>query len=300
MVLLILIFLLLFLLSLGYYFARLVIYPKIVPFQQTYEHALGTGEIIESELKSWPKEELRIRSRFGYDLYAAYFPVDGSLKTVVFSHGITWSLYGMLKYALLLRSHGFNLLLYDLRNHGQSGGTNTSFGYYEKFDLVTIVDWALARLGPGGVVGTFGESLGAATTLQHAAIDSRIAFAIADCPFSDLTDLLSIRIKDEYYLPSFPFIPLANLFTRILAGWWFKDASPIRCMTHIEAPVLLVHGKADTYIPPRMSIDLYRAKTRGCRRLYLAPDAGHAHSLLRNPIEYAQKLDAFLREISLA
>ncbi len=71
--------------------------------------------------------------------------------------------------------------------------------------LQILVDWAFQQLDETGIVGTHGESLGAATTLQHAAIDKRISFAIADCPFSDLTELLKYRFKEDYHLPALPF-----------------------------------------------------------------------------------------------
>ena len=115
---------------------------------------------------------------------------------VVVTHGLNGCKCdpNVLTIAGMLHRNGFNVLLYDIRHHGRSGGKNTSFGYYEKQDLKAVVDWAFSRLEPGGLVGTAGLSLGAATTLQHAAIDKRIAFAIADCAWEiDAADLPDCR-----------------------------------------------------------------------------------------------------------
>lgn len=287
------------LLAAGYYFARVALYPRVYEVGYTLNHEIEVGHIIEDEYQPWPKQEVRIRSPYGYDLFAIYHPSENAQKTVVISHGITWSLYGSVKYAALFRKRGYNVLLYDLRNHGRSGGSNTTFGFYEKYDLKAVVDWAFARLGPGGKVGTLGESLGAGITLQHAAIDARIAFSIADCPFSDLTELFNYRLKQEYHLPAFPLLNVASLISGFLTGMRFETISPIRAMSKIETPILFIHGKEDRYICPEMSVALYNAKTHGPRQLYLAPNAGHAQSLSKNRVEYDQQVGEFLRSIGL-
>lgn len=299
MPLILLLILLLVLLAVGYYFARMVIYPKVTPFDETYRVAIENGWLIEEQYQPWPREEITIRSPYGYDLSGFYHPVPGSNKTVVITHGITFSRYGMVKYAGMFYKRGWNVLLYDIRHHGRSGGPNTTFGYFEKNDLQTVVDWAFERLGPGGKVGTLGESLGAGTTLQHAAIDPRIAFAVADCPYSDLFRMVAYRAKVEYHMPAFPMVYLAGLWVWVMSGMRMSKVSPIREMPKIETPVLIVHGQEDDYIPPQMSIDLYNAKTKGRRKLYLAPNAAHAQSVVKNPVEYDEKVGEFLKEIGL-
>jgi uncharacterized protein len=207
----------------------------------------------------------------------------------------------MIKYGGMFYRRGWNLLVYDLRNHGRSGGNNTTFGYYEKHDLKAVVDWACDRLGPGGVVGTMGESLGAATTLQHAAIDRRIAFAISDCSFSSLGELLAYRLKVEYHLPRFPLLNAAEFFIRLLTGGLtFDKASPISVIPGIETPIFFVHGKSDAYIPPEMSVNMYEAKQKGYRKLYLAPNADHAEAYWKNQSEYDQQVGSFLQDLGLA
>lgn len=294
-----LIVILIALLGAGFYFTRVLLYPKVMPFDETRKSAVEWGWLDDTLYTSWPTEEFFVDSPHGYQLSAVYHPVEGSQRTVVISHGITFSMYGAVKYASLFYKRGFNVLMYDLRYHGRSGGPNTAFGFYEKDDLKTMVDWAFSRLEPGGIVGTIGESLGAAITLQHACIDSRIAFCITDCPYSNLPELLAFRLREDYHLPAFPLLPVANLLTRIFAGWSFDQASPIRCIPEIETPIFFIHGQNDTYIQPKMSQDLYDAKRRGYRKLYLAPNAGHVESLVANPVEYEQQVDTFLREIGV-
>ena len=283
----------------GYYFTRVLIYPQTTPFDKTRAQAIEWGYLDELVYSSWAMEELIVRSPHGYDIAAVYHPVEGSKRTVVLTHGIYFSRFGGVKYAPLFYKRGFNVLVYDLRNHGHSGGKNTSYGYYEKDDLKALVDWAFTRLGPGGIVGTMGESLGAATSLQHAAIDPRIAFVVSDSAFSDVSELVAYRLYEDYHLPRFPMVPLGNLFTRLVAGWWFRQASPIRCVGQIETPIYFIHGLNDTFILPKMGEELYQAKQHGIRKLYLAPNAGHVEAMQKNPAEYDAKLGEFLTEIGL-
>jgi hypothetical protein len=284
----------------GYLLCRRVIYPRVRSVAETRRLEIEAHNLDPQEFEQWPREELSLRSAYGYDLYACYLPLKDSQKTVVISHGITYSLYGSIKYVPLFRKRGFNVLLYDLRHHGRSGGPNTTFGFYERHDLRLLVDWALQRLGPGGKVGTMGESLGAAVTIMEAKEDPHLSFAIADCPYSDLADLFDYRQRVQYpWLPRWPFFFIANWFCRRITGMSFEDVSPIGGIEALATPLLLTHGREDRYIPPEMSIAMFDNKRLGLRRIYLAPDARHAESLVKNPVEYDRTVGEFLHAIGL-
>lgn len=287
-------------LAAAYYFYRVAFYPRVIPWERTYAIEVENKRFNELEFASWERETIQIPSPYGYTLFGYYFPCPNSNKTVVMSHGITYSLYGQVKYMPVFRRRGYNILLYDLRHHGRSGGHHCTFGFYEKNDLKAVVDWAFKRLGPGGTLGTQGESLGAAITLQHAALDPRLSFAIADCPFSDLTRLFAIRLRADYHLPVFPLLPLASMVCKVINGVSFADISPLRDISKIEFPLMLAHGDQDTYIPPFMSQEIYRAKQKGQRWLYIAPGAAHAQSTIIQADEYQNQVNRFLDQIEQA
>lgn len=280
------------------FFSGVVIFPRTHSLEYSYDWEVEHGSITPEGFGSWPREEVWIPSPHGYELHALYAPVPGSRRTVILAHGITWTLYGSVKYAVLFYRRGYNVLLYDHRHHGGSGGRNTSFGFYEKDDLKACVDWVITRCGAEGVIGTHGESMGAATVLQHAAIDPRIAFAVADCPYASAREQFAYRLKVEYHLPEWPLLPLASLITWLRAGWFFGQASPIAVIGQVETPILFIHGAEDAYIPPAASEALFKRKP-GVKRLYLAPGADHAQSLATDPEAYDRELGAFLAEIGL-
>lgn len=289
------------LLAAGWRFSNMIIYPDTKTPEALYASELELQRFDPAEFAAWPKEEVRIRSPYGYELFGLYLPQEHAHKTVIIAHGITVNHYCSLKYAPIFRRLGFNLLLIDHRNHGYSGGHTTTFGFYEKYDLKAWVDWVIARAGAERfsaecVVGTHGESLGAATVLQHAAIDSRLAFVIADCPYANDNDEFAYRLKVEYHLPGFPLLPVASLITKLRTGYAFGEAAPLKTIGQVTAPVLFIHGQADDYIPPAASVALHAAKP-GQKQLYLAPGAGHAEALTSNPATYEAVVREFLAEM---
>lgn len=283
----------------GYKFSEIATKPKTFDYEYTYDKSIENEEFDPVEFKKLSGEELKIKSTFGYNLHAVFFPIEGSKKTIILSHGITWSLWGSVKYMEIFSKRDFNVLLYDHRNHGLSGGNNTTFGFYEKQDLKTLVDWVISRTGNDSVIGTHGESLGAATVLQHLGIDKRIAFCIADCPYSDLNEMFKIRLREDYKLPHWPLLPIASLFTKIRTGFFVGDVSPIKDIKKLKTPIFFIHGSQDSYIPNTMSKEMYHAKKFGIKKLYIAPNADHARSLMENRKEYDRKVGDFLNEVGI-
>lgn len=282
----------------GFYFSGLVIHPLRNSREELLHMECDRGSLDKEAFMSLTREEIRLVSRYGYELHGLFFPAEDSDKTVIICHGISCNVYSSIKYMDMFRKRGFNILLYDQRNHGDSGGSSTTFGYYEKYDLETCTDWVFERFGNDCTVGLHGESMGAAVVLQSIAIDPRIAFCVADCPFSDLRELLEYRLKGEYRLPSFPAMHLTRLFVWLRTGMKLMSVSPIREISDVETPVFFVHGKEDRYIPSRMSIDLYDTKI-GKNKLYLSPNARHAESVIMNSGEYDRLLGEFLWEIKI-
>lgn len=286
------------LLAAGYYFSSMILYPHVKSVARTYEIEEEQGKIVPAQFEATPREEVWIDSPYGYRLYGLYFPVAGSKKTVIIVHGVTFSLYGAVKYMWIFYNRGYNVLMFDNRYHGRSGGADCSFGFYEKNDLKACVDWVLARTGPETVVGTHGESLGAAIALQHAAIDLRLAFVVADCPYANAGEQFAYLLKTEHHLPAFPLLPVASLITKLRKGWFFGDAAPIAVIDKVQTPVFFVHGADDAYIPPESSVRLH-ARKPDPKVLWLAPNADHAEAFWHNQEEYDRRVGEFLEQLVL-
>ena len=279
------------------YFARIIIYPKVYPYEEVYDIKLEDGEFDPKVWADWHKEEIWVESSYGYKLHGYWLPEAGSKKTVILAHGITVNLFASIKYVLPFKTRGFNVLMYDHRNHGKSGGNVTTFGMTEKVDLKTMVDWVEARVGADGVIGTHGESMGAAIVLQHAAIDPRVKFVVEDCSFINLPAQLRYRIREEFHLRGWVLIPVASLFSKFIGGFFFGEVNPQKDIEKVETPILFIHGAEDDYIPPAHAQSLFDGKSVGLKELWFAPNARHAGSQPNNVEAYYQKVGDFLERV---
>ncbi|MBC2582033.1 alpha/beta hydrolase [Clostridium sp. DJ247] len=278
-----------------YYLSKKVTHPKIHKYEETYQWEIEHGRIVEDQFKNLQKEEVFIDSPYGYKIHGLYFPNKNSQKAVILCHGITWTLCGSLKYVQMFLKKGFSVLIYDHRNHGLTGGKDTSYGYFEKFDLKACTDWVSNQLGKDAVIGLLGESMGAGTVLQNIAIDSRIKFCIADCGYSDIVTLFKYRLGKDFKIKRLPIVEITSIITKLRIGWSFKDISPIRSISKVDTPILFTHGEADDFVPTWMSKEMYKAK-KGFKDIYIAPNATHVETYWKNMQEYENRVDRFLKE----
>jgi len=165
---------------------------------------------------------------------------------------------------------GLDVLAYDSRAHGDSGGDACTYGFYEKKDLSGAID----KLG-GGPILAFGVSLGAGIALQAAAEDPRIALIVAVAPISDLRTAATERAP---FFASRANIDEAFRIAEKQAAFRADQVSPVLAATRIHAPVLVVHGADDDETPPAHSERVYAALA-GPKKLVLVPGAHHNDAL---------------------
>lgn len=270
------------------------------------DSALKNNVFNKTRFDSIKKENIKVKSQFNYELDGIVLlnPIKTN-NTVIICHGIACNKWVMLKYSDIFLDNGFNVVLYDHRAHGESGGKVPSYGYYERQDLQKMVEFIQNKFHKGKI-GILGESMGAATVLQHAGyINSQyqkdsipVSFYIADCPFTSANKEFEFRLKEEYGLPNFGIVETASLWTKIMQGFWFDDANPIKNADKINVPVMIAHGLADNYVPTSMGIELY-SKIKSPKTLLLEPDANHAESYMHNPKKYKERVNKFLKENNL-
>ncbi|WP_442594706.1 alpha/beta hydrolase [Neobacillus sp. D3-1R] len=286
--------------ALGVYFTNRLMYIKKKNDDLILERETTAGRFLPLDFDLLPKREVTIQSPFGYQLKAVLAEPHRTNLYVIICHGVTENKTNSVKYMNLFLNRGFNVLIYDHRRHGESGGKTTSYGHYEKDDLKAVVDWLKIEKGPLLQLGIHGESMGAATMLLYAGmLEDSANFYIADCPFSSFEEQLAYRLKKEMKLPPKIFLPFANIFLKIREGYSIKEVSPISFIQNIRKPVLFIHSKKDDYILPSMTLELYEKK-QGPKKLYLAENGVHAQSLNENKAKYEQAIDEFLEEFVFA
>jgi pimeloyl-ACP methyl ester carboxylesterase len=187
-------------------------------------------------------------------------------------HGISNNRSACIGTAERFVAEGWDVLTYDARAHGESGGTFCSYGVLERRDVSRALDAVKADRAV-----LFGSSLGAAVALQAAAVDPRIQGVIAQSPFKDLRSIAQERAP---FIASQAQIDKAFALAEEEGHFHIDDASPLVAARSIHVPVLLLHGDADRETKPEHSVALYAALA-GQKRLVLVPGATHNDVLAR-------------------
>jgi alpha-beta hydrolase superfamily lysophospholipase len=204
--------------------------------------------------------------------------------TVIYLHGLADNRGSSAGLARRLGPRGFDVVAYDSRAHGQSGGDACTYGYYEKRDLARVLD----RLGDGaGPFVLFGNSMGAAVALQEAADDRRIAAIVAVAPISDLRTAVFERAP---FIASRRNVEDALRIAESRGSFEVAAVSPVAAATRVRCPVLLIHGARDRETPPAHSQRVFAALASP-KKLVLPATAAHNDALTA---EAWKEIDAWL------
>jgi len=240
------------------------------------------------------KTDYTVTGDGGYILHAELLknphPTD---QYMILSHGYTDNRIGSLKYARMYLDLGFNCIIYDLRGHGQNAPAFTSYGILEGKDLACLIEDTRERYPELSMLGLHGESLGAASTVTALKYRPQAGFVIADCGFSDIENVLREGYRNAH-VPGFLF-DLADLGARLRFHFSLKAMRPIDSLDENRIPILFIHGAEDRFILPVNSQDMYE-RTQGPKEIRLIPGAGHAESILTDPVSYRAAVSDFLRE----
>jgi pimeloyl-ACP methyl ester carboxylesterase len=220
-------------------------------------------------------------------------PPDG--PTVVLVHGYGDNKSGMLEDAVFLHDR-WNLVLFDLRNSGQSTGDETTQGLNEQRDLEAMLDWVDANLHPSALA-VFGQSMGGQTSVNVVARDPRVDALILESTHDRLSSAMAARIRNAGY----PFGEVG--FYAIVLGTWLRtgvnvlSADPIDAIVEMGSrPVLLIHGGGDTDAPTVGATRMFAAaEAAGIDvELHVCPGAGHGQTNDVCPDEYGTWMNDFL------
>jgi fermentation-respiration switch protein FrsA (DUF1100 family) len=200
-----------------------------------------------------------------------------------------------LKLAKELTAQGFNVLMFDFRNSGESGGNLTTVGYLEKYDLLGALDWV--RANHPGSIALHGFSMGATTSLIAAAEDTDIVGVVADSPFNHLTHYLEDNLPVWSHLPNFPFTPL---ILGILPPLTHMDPDQVDALSAVDRiyprPVLFIHSVEDVSIPYQNSESMYD-KHKDRFEIWQTTGKEHARSHAKFAKEYEEKVIAFYKRL---
>jgi fermentation-respiration switch protein FrsA (DUF1100 family) len=221
----------------------------------------------------WPFEAVAFKAADGVPLSAWWIPgppnrahPENAGRTVVVCHGLGANKLNQLPMARLLYPLGYNVLAFDFRAHGGSGGQFTTYGDHERRDVLAAVGWLKSNhprearqvVGLGASLGA--AALIAAATEETSPLSRDLDAVIVYGTYADLGQLTR-EVPDRFPWPlnllaTHLAVPIASLH----ANANLRAFAPVRTIARLAPrPLLIVHGRQDEIIPPHHGQDLFDA-----------------------------------------
>ena len=225
-------------------------------------------------------------------------PLHGNGDAVILLHGVADNRAAMLGDADMLLHHGYAVLLPDARAHGASGGELATYGIKEAGDLRRWYDWIEQAEAPHCIDG-LGNSMGAAQLLESLPAAPGFCAVVVESPFANFREASYDRLAERLYAGAWlgrtllrPAVEAGLFFARWKYGLDLEQDSPQNAVAASSVPVLLIHGKKDTNLPPRHS-EMIVAHNRNripALELWEPAQAKHTGAAAAEPREYERRL----------
>lgn len=232
-----------------------------------------------------------------------YVPAQGvdeaTAPSVILVHGVNDCKRTpfILMPAGMLNKKGFNVLMIDLRNHGDSQVVDGRYagGTVEYRDVLGAWDWLVNDKGfAPEKIGLFGTSLGAATVLIAMGEEPHVAATWEDSSYADI----NVVINAELDRNGFPTM-LASagvLMGQVMSSRDITAKTPIATIAKLNGrPLFITHGTADTRLSVQYAYDLVAAaQAEGVTiEPWIVEGSRHIMAMFDHTAEYEQKLVDF-------
>ncbi|MBI2084367.1 MAG: prolyl oligopeptidase family serine peptidase [Candidatus Aenigmarchaeota archaeon] len=234
-------------------------------------------------------ENVSFMTSDGLDLKGWFIPNEKSDAVIIVGHGYPFDKANILQATYFLADE-YNLLLFDFRYFGESGGRYSTGGAKESKDILAAVEFLENEKG-FAKIGAIGFSMGGAAILMSESKDLKAAvidstYANSDMLFEQLYSMFPGVLK-------LPFVWLTKFYALLFLRINVNEVSPLNSIQEIDAPILLIHGEKDSQIPAKNSQLLYENSNKSRTELWIVPDAGHGMAFALYPDDYEGKVVEF-------
>lgn len=253
----------------GYFFVVLLAYvfqKKMIFFPD------GVWERTPDQL-GMSFEDLVLITADGIPVSAWWLPASDARATLLFCHGNAGNISHRLDAVKILQGLSLNVLLFDYRGYGKSGGTPSEKGLY--LDAETAWQYLVQKRGlAADQILILGKSLGGPVA-AHLAARNRPGGLILQSTFTSMVNL-GVRL--------YPYLPV-----RILARFRFPTDV---FLSRVKCPVLVIHSHDDEIIPVSFGRELLDAAREPKRMLEIR--GGHNDGMFVSVEQYSTAVNTFL------
>ena len=243
-----------------------------------------------------PKESLVTKStNFNKILHANLILPEKESNVFVFViHGYTSSPQGMGVYVKHYHEIGYNVLTPSLNGHAESESSLITMGWKDRLDVIDWINFIVENY-PDCKIVLHGESMGSATTMMATGenLPDNVKVAVADCGYTSVWDIFDNKIRNNFKMPTFPFLNSMNTVNRMCSGFDFRKASSVEQLKKSKTPTIFIHGDKDTFVPYEMLEKVYEACASEKEKVTIA-GSPHARNSVVNPELYWSSVDKFI------
>ena len=188
---------------------------------------------------------------------------------------------------------GYDLLLFDLRGRGESGGKGRSLSNIDE-DIGGAIDYLKSRGYPTGKIGIIGYCSGAASACLFASRE-RIGGLVLDGCFTSVKDMVynQASIRGIPRLPVDVFLPGLELAAKVFYG--YEAVNPVDVVRNVQCPVLFIHEEDDDLISTVDDVKLTDTSGNPTNMLWEVDGTVHSKAYQAYPVEYVAKVSEFFR-----
>lgn len=220
-----------------------------------------------------PFESLRLKTSDGVSISAWYVESENPRATILFCHGNGGNISYSLEVIDLFHSMRFNVLVFDYRGYGESGGTPDEQGMYQ--DALAAWEYLVRWRGiPPGEIVVVGRSLGGAVA-GWLATEVHPRAVVLESAFTSLADIGST---------AYPFLPV-----RLLLRYSYPTVEYVR---QLQCPLLVVHSPGDEIIPFSHGERLFAEAV--VPKEFLEISGGHNDGFALSEEQYREGIQGFL------
>jgi pimeloyl-ACP methyl ester carboxylesterase len=215
-----------------------------------------------------PYEDVEFEAADGITLSGWFIPADAGSSVIIMTHPfpfnrhgfrakgqgfppLAWTDVDLLTTAQALNRTGHSILMFDFRNHGQSGKALTGVGLEEYKDVLGAVTYLKQRPSLNNPrIGFVSFCMGANSTIvalsKSGDLVEDIAFLVAIQPIS--ADVFVRSYLKAVYTPlSLFLIPIVDWLVQLRGGYPLKAMSPLEYAADVTVPSLFVQAREDRW-----------------------------------------------------
>ncbi|MBC8438883.1 MAG: alpha/beta fold hydrolase [Deltaproteobacteria bacterium] len=217
---------------------------------------------------------------------------------IIVQHGWSKNAAAMLPVAKALHTLNTSLLLFDFRGHGRSDKNGPVTLQTMAQDISAAIDYLETRsdVNPNNI-GVMGHSIGGAGTILAGSRDSRIKAIASSAAFADPV-AVTLNYMKKFYIPEWPFLWLMFQFIGHWVGHRIDFLFPKNNIGKIQAPITLLHGGEDNFIPSENLDILYSNSKKDRTEVHLIPGCKHSN-IIEHPHHALLITEFFKNHMSL-